>query len=133
MPNLQGFRPVQNCPVSEKSSPGTIFLDKFTNIFSLQILGGQKNQKRLFPGRFVRNKFFPQPSAVMVNYLVCNTQNLRTGPVIFFKFDNECWLAKKDIPHAIIMVILDIIAPILLMYGVANTATTNVSLLNNFD
>lgn len=64
----------------------------------------------------------------MLEWVLCWWQN-----IVFFKFDNECWLAKKDIPHAIIMVILDIIAPILLMYGVANTAATNVSLLNNFE
>lgn len=42
-------------------------------------------------------------------------------------------LAKKELPYTVAMVILDIAAPILLMLGIANTSSANVSLLNNFE
>ena len=42
-------------------------------------------------------------------------------------------LTKKELPYTIGMVVLDIIAPILLMYGISRTTSANVSLLNNFE
>ncbi|HKM35731.1 MAG TPA: DMT family transporter [Lachnospiraceae bacterium] len=42
-------------------------------------------------------------------------------------------LTRKELPYTIAMVLLDIIAPILLMYGIARTNSANVSLLNNFE
>ena len=42
-------------------------------------------------------------------------------------------LHKGDIPYAAAMVILDIAAPILLMYGLKNCSASNTSLLNNFE
>lgn len=42
-------------------------------------------------------------------------------------------LTKKELPYTISMVILDIVAPILLMLGIARTNSANVSLLNNFE
>lgn len=42
-------------------------------------------------------------------------------------------LTKKELPYTIAMVVLDIIAPILLMLGIARTNSANVSLLNNFE
>lgn len=42
-------------------------------------------------------------------------------------------LTGKELPYTIAMVILDILAPILLMYGIARTNAANVSLLNNFE
>ena len=42
-------------------------------------------------------------------------------------------LTKKELPYTIAMVILDIIAPILLMLGISMTNSANVSLLNNFE
>lgn len=42
-------------------------------------------------------------------------------------------LTKKELPYTIAMVILDIIAPILLMFGITMTNSANVSLLNNFE
>ena len=42
-------------------------------------------------------------------------------------------LTKKELPYTIAMVILDILAPILLMLGIARTNSANVSLLNNFE
>ncbi len=42
-------------------------------------------------------------------------------------------LTKKELPYTIAMVVLDIIAPILLMLGITMTNSANVSLLNNFE
>ncbi len=49
------------------------------------------------------------------------------------KNENTQWLTKKDLPYTVAMVVLDIAAPILLMFGIANTTSANVSLLNNFE
>lgn len=40
---------------------------------------------------------------------------------------------KKDLPYVIGMIILDIIAPILLMFGLLDSASSNASLINNFE
>lgn len=45
----------------------------------------------------------------------------------------EADVTKNEIPQIIAMIILDIAAPILLMYAVASTTSSNVSLLNNFE
>ncbi len=42
-------------------------------------------------------------------------------------------LTRKDLPYTIAMVVLDIAAPIFLMYGISATNAANVSLLNNFE
>ncbi|MBE5950783.1 MAG: DMT family transporter [Lachnospiraceae bacterium] len=42
-------------------------------------------------------------------------------------------LTKDELPYTIAMVVLDIIAPILLMIGITKTNSANVSLLNNFE
>lgn len=42
-------------------------------------------------------------------------------------------LTRKELPYTIAMVVLDIIAPILLMLGISITNSANVSLLNNFE
>ncbi len=42
-------------------------------------------------------------------------------------------LSKCDLPYTVAMVLLDIVAPILLMYGIRLAAAENVSLLNNFE
>lgn len=42
-------------------------------------------------------------------------------------------LTKKELPYTVAMVVLDIIAPILLMLGITMTNSANVSLLNNFE
>lgn len=51
----------------------------------------------------------------------------------FQKENKELSLSKKDLPYTIAMVLLDIAAPICLMYGLTKTAAANVSLLNNFE
>ena len=40
---------------------------------------------------------------------------------------------RKDLPYVIGMIVLDIIAPILLMFGLLDSASSNASLLNNFE
>ncbi len=42
-------------------------------------------------------------------------------------------LGRGDLPYTIAMVLLDIAAPIFLMYGISQTNAANVSLLNNFE
>ena len=42
-------------------------------------------------------------------------------------------LTPKELPYTAAMVILDIMAPILLMFGVSRTNSANASLLNNFE
>lgn len=42
-------------------------------------------------------------------------------------------LTKKELPYTIAMVVLDIIAPILLMFGIRASNAANVSLINNFE
>lgn len=42
-------------------------------------------------------------------------------------------LTKRELPYTIAMVVLDIMAPILIMAGISRTNSANVSLLNNFE
>lgn len=42
-------------------------------------------------------------------------------------------LKRSDIPYAVAMVLLDIAAPILMMYGLKTCSAANTSLLNNFE
>ncbi len=42
-------------------------------------------------------------------------------------------LTRKELPYTVAMVILDIIAPILLMFGIRSSHAANVSLINNFE
>lgn len=42
-------------------------------------------------------------------------------------------LTRKELPYTIAMVLLDILAPILLMIGISQTDAANASLLNNFE
>lgn len=42
-------------------------------------------------------------------------------------------ITKKDIPFVLGMIILDILAPILLMFGLLDSFSSNASLLNNFE
>ena len=47
--------------------------------------------------------------------------------------EKKKWLTQDDLPFTIMMILLDIAAPVLLMYGIARTEASNVSLLNNFE
>ena len=42
-------------------------------------------------------------------------------------------ITKKDMPYVLGMILPDIIALILLMFGLIDSASANASLLNNFD
>ncbi len=42
-------------------------------------------------------------------------------------------LTKKELPYTVSMVVLDIIAPILLMFGIKFSSAANISLINNFE
>ena len=45
----------------------------------------------------------------------------------------EVGLSKRDIPYTVAMILLDIAAPICLMFGLRATTAANASLLNNFE
>ncbi len=45
----------------------------------------------------------------------------------------EAGLSKRELPYILVMILLDIAAPILLMLGLLTTDPANVSLLNNFE
>jgi drug/metabolite transporter (DMT)-like permease len=47
--------------------------------------------------------------------------------------DREEKLERKDLPYTVAMVVLDIAAPISLMFGLKRTIAANASLLNNFE
>jgi len=49
------------------------------------------------------------------------------------KTETEQPLTKKELPYTIAMVLLDIAAPILLMFGLTMTTAANAALLNNFE
>ena len=49
------------------------------------------------------------------------------------KEKTEARLTKKELPYTIAMVLLDIAAPICLMFGLILTTSANASLLNNFE
>lgn len=42
-------------------------------------------------------------------------------------------ITKTDLPNVLGMIVLDILAPILLMFGLLDSASSNASLLNNFE
>lgn len=42
-------------------------------------------------------------------------------------------ITRKDLPNVLGMILLDVIAPILLMFGLLDSASSNASLLNNFE
>lgn len=45
----------------------------------------------------------------------------------------EAKLTKKEIPYATAMIVLDIAAPVCLLFGLKSTSAANASLLNNFE
>ena len=45
----------------------------------------------------------------------------------------EARLTKKELPYTVGMIVLDIAAPIFLMFGLRQAASSNASLLNNFE
>lgn len=58
------------------------------------------------------------------------------GIMYLFKYKNEdkdMRLTKNDLTYTILMVVLDVIAPILLMIGISIGSSANASLLGNFE
>lgn len=55
--------------------------------------------------------------------------------ILFFltRNKNTNFLTKHDLPYLVLMVVLDIAAPILLLYGLNRISASNASLLNNFE
>ncbi|MDO4523026.1 MAG: DMT family transporter [Eubacteriales bacterium] len=49
------------------------------------------------------------------------------------RLEKERWLERSDMLYTIAMVVLDIAAPIFLMFGIKYTTSATVSLLNNFE
>ena len=47
--------------------------------------------------------------------------------------DREQRLTKKELPYTVAMIVLDIAAPIFLLFGLSHTTAANASLLNNFE
>lgn len=45
----------------------------------------------------------------------------------------ESGLTKRELPYVIAMILLDIAAPVCLLFGLASTTAANASLLNNFE
>lgn len=67
-------------------------------------------------------------------YIGAGIGMLLMAPVrVHMKFPKEEKLARKDFPYTLSMVLLDIAAPIFLMFGLKSTAAANASLLNNFE
>lgn len=50
-----------------------------------------------------------------------------------WRIDSQVFLKKEDLIYVVGMVLLDIIAPILLMFGLSMTTSANASLLNSFE
>ena len=59
--------------------------------------------------------------------------SMMLGRKWFHRGGQEVRLSRKDLPYTVAMVVLDIAAPILMMYGLRETAAANASLLNNFE
>lgn len=56
--------------------------------------------------------------------------------IMFFcgkKEDGGALLTRADLPYTVGMIVLDILAPVLLMYGLERTSSASASLLNNFE
>lgn len=49
------------------------------------------------------------------------------------EINSDQYLSKSDFPYVLAMIILDTVAPILLMFGLLYTASSTASLLNNFE
>ena len=57
----------------------------------------------------------------------------RAGRRLAGHADHQAPLTRKEFPYTLAMILLDIAAPIFLMYGLRRTAGANASLLNNFE
>lgn len=75
------------------------------------------------------------PPTLMASFLYLGA-GFGVGVMYLFHFGKEekaARLSRKDLPYTVGMVVLDIIAPILLMLGVKIGTSANASLLGNFE
>lgn len=77
------------------------------------------------------------PSTLMAGFLYIGA-GVGMGVIAFVRRFNkqntaESKLTKKELPYTVAMIILDILAPVCLMYGLKSTSAANASLLNNFE
>ena len=80
--------------------------------------------KKISPSMMASLLYLGAGIGIGIVYLITKRKN---------KEQQEEKITKKDLPYVLGMIILDIIAPILLMFGLLDTASTNASLLNNFE
>ena len=77
------------------------------------------------------------PSTLMAGFLYLGAglgmTALALGKRAAGKPDTEARLTRKELPNTIAMIVLDIAAPISLLFGLTMTTATNASLLNNFE
>ena len=77
------------------------------------------------------------PSTLMAGFLYVGA-GLGMGIIAIIrkarkKEKTEAHLTKKELPFTIAMIVLDIAAPICLLFGLKSTTAANASLLNNFE
>ncbi len=77
----------------------------------------------------------PPPMVAAILYLGAG---IGVGMMMLLRYEckrpsSEERLHRRDIPYAVAMVVLDIAAPILMMYGLKTCSAANTSLLNNFE
>lgn len=75
------------------------------------------------------------PPTLMASFLYLGA-GIGIGAIYFFHHkdeDSSMRLSKEDLPYTILMVVLDIIAPIFLMVGIKIGSSANASLLGNFE
>lgn len=75
------------------------------------------------------------PSTFMASFLYAGA-GVGVGVMYAFHWQHEApeeRLTRSDFPYAVAMVVLDILAPILLMAGIAFGTASNASLLGNFE
>ena len=77
------------------------------------------------------------PSTLMAGFLYIGAG---LGMIIIFlvrriagRPGNEPSLTRRELPYTIAMIVLDIAAPICLLFGLSKTTAANASLLNNFE
>ena len=77
------------------------------------------------------------PSTLMAGFLYLGAGLGMTAMLLIRKLwapkKNDERLTKKELPYTIAMILLDIAAPICLLYGLKSTTAANASLLNNFE
>lgn len=77
------------------------------------------------------------PSTLMAGFLYLGAgvgmAFIAAGRKIHPSKEPEQRLTKKELPYTVAMIVLDIAAPICLLYGLKTTTAANASLLNNFE